>query len=417
MYALIDCNAFFVSCERVFNPRLQRKPVVVLSSNDGCVVSRSNEAKALRIPMGVPAFEIRDLIDAGRVIAMSSNYALYGDLSHRVMMTLADYGTRQEIYSIDECFLDVSGIDNIIQTMTEARAKVMKWVGIPVSIGIGPTKTLAKLASETAKKESSGVHQCPAVGPALSAWLKNYSIGDVWGIGRQIGEKLHRYNVHTAADAACLNDEWMHKKCGVMGLRIVHELRGEACIPLEDMPRTQKSLCVSRSFGSMITKQQDIMAAVSCFIERGAEKLRKAHLYAGAMTIWINGNRFHEHPTAGGSLTKIYPYPTNYSPEFIGHAMTMVAALFEEDGHYKKAGVLFTGLCEAGGGRQESLFTDPAEADRRMKTMNIVDAINHHQGPGTLRLCSSLTSTRWKPLLQNVSPQYTSCWDDIMTAR
>lgn len=417
MFALIDCNSFYVSCERVFNPKLRGVPVVVLSNNDGCVVARSPEAKALNIPMGAPAFEIKDLLASGRLVARSSNYALYGDLSARVMEVLADFGIRQEIYSIDECFLDVTGIRDLEATLAKARARVMQWVGIPVSAGVGPTKTLAKLASEHAKAEVSGIHRCPDPGPALTAWLKACSVEDVWGIGRRLGPKLRSAGVETAADVARIKDTWMQQRYGVTGLRVVQELRGESCLPLEDMPEPKQSLCVSRSFGTMITDLDDLVAAVSCFAERGAEKLRLGGLAAKAMMVWINGNRFHDDPTAGGSATRTYATPVDFSPTLVQDAIRIVRELFCEGGRYKKAGVLFSGLSVVAGGRQESLFIDQEEVERQARMMKTLDQVNRHQGRGTMRIGSSLLSQRWKPLVGNRSQRFTTSWDELMVAR
>jgi DNA polymerase V len=333
------------------------------------------------------------------------------------MEVLADFGVRQEIYSIDECFLDVTGIRDIKATMAKARATVMQWIGIPVSVGIGPTKTLAKLASEHAKTDVSGVHRCPDPGPELTAWLKACPVEDVWGIGRRIGPKLRSAGVETAADVARIKDAWMQQRYGVTGLRVVQELRGESCIPLEDMPEPKQSLCVSRSFGTMITELNDIVAAVSCFAERGAEKLRISGLAAGALTVWINGNRFHDEPTAGGSATRTYATPTDYSPVLVQDAVRIATELFCEGGRYKKAGVLFSGLSVVAGGRQESLFIDQVEVGRQAKVMKTLDQVNRQQGRGTMRIGSSLMSERWRPLAGNRSGRFTTSWDELMIVR
>lgn len=419
MFALIDCNAFYASCEQVFDPSLRGRPLVVLSNNDGCVVARSKEAKALGVPMGVPAFQLKELIAKGLLIAKSSNYCLYGDLSGRVMAILAEYGRRQEIYSIDECFLDVTGDQVVAASLVAAKQRVFQWVGIPVSAGVGPTKTLAKLASEVGKKALTGVAVAPPIGPALTAWLAQFPIEEVWGIGGRIAPKLRASGVLTAADATRIRDAWMQQRFGVTGLRIIQELRGESCIPLEDCPPAKQSICVSRSFGTMISKRADIITAITCFAERGAEKMRADGLAASAITVWLTGNPFHDEQvrTPGLSGTVTFPTASDYTPWIVATATTMAARLYREHGQYKKAGILLTGLIPRESGRQQLLFTDPQQNERQDRLMRALDQANRVWGRNSIRMGGTLLSQRWRPGAANCSPRYTTRWGEIPVVR
>jgi DNA polymerase V len=410
--ALVDCNSFYVSCERAFDQRLRGRAVVVLSNNDGCVVARSKEAKALPVAMGVPFFQVRHHVDAGRLIAMSSNYTLYGDMSHRVMTTLADFGQRQEVYSIDECFLDLTGDQTPERTAAAARAIVLKHTGIPTSIGIGPTKTLAKLASEVAKDRPDGLFVCPAPGPALAAVLANIPAGDVWGIGPRIREQLGQWAVRSALDLARLNPRTMRDRYGITGARVIEELRGIPCLALEEHPEPKQSITCSRSFSEQATTLEELRAAVSTFVERAGEKVRAQGLRASSMTTFVERNRFDpDAPHCDGAHTVTFPVPTSINAELMHAADHCLRQLYRPGGRWKKAGVLLLGLVDER--HQQQTFLDSIDRDRANALMAVVDAVNHKHGRQLLRSATTGLSTRWHPLAERCSPRYTTRWDEV----
>jgi DNA polymerase V len=414
--ALIDCTSFYVSCERVFDPSLRGKAVVVLSSNDGCVVARSAEAKAVPVAMGVPLFEIRDLVDSGRVLALSSNYTLYGDLSARVMTLLAGYGSAQEIYSIDECFLNVSDSSDPVATMAEARARVLHDLGIPTKAGIGPTKTLAKLASEIAKDQANGVFKMPPPGPALAEVLARLPVAEVWGFGPAYQTVFAGWGVATALDAARLPLSQMRQRFGVVGERIVRELRGERCLALDLHPAPKQTLTVSRSFGEQVETLADLRAAVAVFAERAAMKLRRIRRTASAMTVWVSANRFDPSaPDCSGSVTRAFPVPTALTPEILHQADAAVRQLWRPGGRWKKAGVLMLGLTDAA--TQQTTFPDPIDRPRTARLMAAIDAANERHGRTMIRSAAAGLSSRWKPLANRCSARFTTQWDEVLGVR
>ena len=413
LFGLVDCNSFYVSCERLFNPRLRERAVVVLSNNDGCVVARSKEAKSIPVAMGVPLFQIKHHVDAGRVIALSSNYTLYGDLSHRVMTTLADFGHAQEIYSIDECFLDLTGDPDPEATMAKARATVLHDVGIPTSVGIGPTKTLAKLASDLAKDKPGGVFLCPPCGPALAEVLAGVAVKEVWGIGSRISEVLDGMGVKTALDLARLNIHTMRARYGVTGARVIEELRGESCLALEEMPPPKQSITVSRSFGGQVTALDDLRAAVAMFVERAGEKVRAHGRCASSMTVFLERNRFDPtSPPCDGALQVTFPVATNITGELLAAADAMVRRLWKPDGRWKKAGVLLLGLVDEHA--QQTSFLDPMNRPRARSLMTALDTINHKHGRSLIRSGTTALSQQWRPLADRCSPRYSTRWDELL---
>src|SRR4029434_9630627 len=293
MFALLDCNNFYVSCERLFQPALLGKPVVVLSNNDGCVIARSDEAKALGIPMGLPAFKLADLVKAHPIEVYSSNYTLYGDLSARVMTTLTQWTPDVEVYSIDEAFLKFATLPPAALTVygQSMRATIQQWTGIPVSIGIAPTKTLAKLANRLAKRSPQGVVTLTA-SSEIEATLACTRVEDIWGIGPGYTRRLKLYDIRTAMQLRDANDRWIRQQLGVVGQRTVWELRGISCLPLELCPPPKQSLMVSRSFGRPITSLTEMREAVATYTTRAAEKLRRHDVAAGVVTVFLMTNRF-----------------------------------------------------------------------------------------------------------------------------
>lgn len=407
MIALVDANSFYVSAERVFQPDLRGKAVVVLSNNDGCVISRSDEAKALGIPMGAPAFELRPLIRRGAVIVRSSNYALYGDLSRRVMEVLGRSTRRMEIYSIDEAFLDWSGIADTEAHARATCAEVQRWTGIPVSAGIGPTKVLAKVASKLAKRRDP-TGRCFVMPAACDDLLADLPVRDVWGVGGRLEAHLHARGILTARDLARADPQAMQRDFSVVVARTVLELRGESCFPLEDHAAPRHSIMVSRSFGRPVTAAAVLRSAVAAFAERAAEKLRDHGLWAAQLTVRaVDGDEL------GRDRSLALDRPTDDTTVLVGAATAAVNQLFRPGQRYQKAGVLLTGLSPAGQ-RQADLFTAPIRD--RTGLMQAIDALNHQLGRGTIRTAAaSIDRAAWLGRSANRSPRFTTCWDEVVT--
>ncbi|MEO1523614.1 MAG: Y-family DNA polymerase, partial [Cyanobacteria bacterium J06633_2] len=405
MFGLCDCNNFYVSCERVFNPVLRHQPVIVLSNNDGCAVARSNEAKALGIKMGAPVFKIRELIEQHQVKVLSSNYALYGDLSQRVMTTLGNFAPDVEVYSIDEAFLDFSGFSqwNLEGYAQSIQTTVKQWTGIPVSIGIAPTKTLAKIANRIAKRtpEMKGVFVLPNNSDSI---LSQVAVEDVWGIGRRWAKRLNEQGIETAAqlrDAA----EWqIRQQMGIVGMRIVLELRGVSCLPLELCPPPKKMRTVSRSFGRPVESLRELKEAIATHTSTGAEKLRKDGLNASLLSVFVATNRFKSNePQYQNSAAVSLPIPTNTTPELIDCAVRAIEQIYQEGYRYKKAGINLTELSPATS-MQHDLFDVPERRERMKRVMEVMDAVNEIYGAGTLRYAVSGLKQGWKTQAMRRSP-------------
>jgi DNA polymerase V len=410
-FALVDCNNFYVSCERVFNPKLCNVPVVVLSNNDGCVVARSPEVKALGIPMGVPVFKIRDLIERHDIQVYSSNYALYGDLSGRVMSTLSHFAADVEIYSIDEAFMDLSGFSDLTVYCEEIRRTVLKWVGIPVSIGIGSTKTLAKLANRVAKKLQSGVFDLTSCDRPEDVLAKT-EVGDIWGIGSRYGKWCRARGIMTALDFRNADAEIIQKKMGVVGLRMQMELQGHSCLPLELMVNPKKETCVSRSFGHGVTTVDELKEAVVHFVHQAAEKLRKHKQAARVMTVFARTSPFKEDFYADSGTVE-FELPTNDTMELVRMASRLTERIYREGQEFKKAGVILTGLLPQGQ-VQGNLFEQP-QNERSQKLMEVMDNINAKFGRHTLKLASAGVKQSWFTKSDRRSPRYTTCWNELLT--
>lgn len=390
MYALVDCNNFFVSCERVFQPYLEGRPVVVLSNNDGCVVSRSNEAKAMGIKMGTPLFRISDDVKSGRVIARSSNYRLYGDMSSRVMSILRSSAADIEVYSIDEAFMNLEGMDVTLQDemCRSLRAKILKWTGIPVSIGLSPTKTLSKIASHFAKRYAGYGGVCVIDTPQKrTKALSMTPVGDVWGIGRRLSAKMEGCGVSTALDFCGKPPEWVERRFGINGIRTWMELHGSVAHVMEAGER-RASICTSRSFADMVADQEELSQRVSDFAASCAEKLRKEHSAAGKVEVFLLTNRFRE------DLAQAYPrgetkldVACNSTQEIVSAALKIFRTIYRPGYLYKKAGVIVSDIRDASI-RQESLFESEAEAAFREKTRRLSELMDKYNagGSGLLRL-------------------------------
>ncbi len=417
--ALVDCNNFYASCERVFNPALEGRPVVVLSNNDGCVVARSAEAKAIGIPAGIPAFKIEKEITAGTVHAFSSNYALYGDLSRRVMETLGHFTPDIEVYSIDEAFLDLTGVVHRSDRAAYGRLirrTVKRWTGIPVSIGIAETKALAKIATRAAKKnpDSDGVMDLTG-----SSFQENVLAGTpiekVWGVGRRYAKFLRRHGIESALDLRNMEDSWVKKHLSVVGLRLVWELRGITAIGMEPDPPSKQQICVSRSFGRYVRSIAEMKEAVASYVTRAGEKLRHQKSSAGAVMVFMMTNRFRDEPQYANSTVLSLPAPSDVTDELIRYALRGVEHVYRDGHRFNKAGVVLTSLVPSNQ-VQTSLF-DTADHETSKRLMKALDSINARLGAGTLHYAASGLNPSWQTRFQRRSPRYTTRWNELLTVR
>ena len=418
MYALVDCNNFFVSCERAFQPELEGKPVVVLSNNDGCVVARSNECKAMGVAMGTPFFKVKHLVDRGKLAVRSSNYTLYGDLSARVMSILAEAAPRLEVYSIDEAFLDMDGVGtaDIRAICSGLVKKVRRWTGIPVSVGVADTKTLGKVANHFAKRYKGYKGVCVIDTPAkMEKALSLTPIGDVWGIGWRGAPKLEAAGVKTALDFVRRPSEWVRERMGIIGVRTWSELQGIRMVE-DEKDEKRKSICTSRSFADMISDIDELSQRVSDFAGKCAEKLRKDGTAAGTVGVFIHTNRFRD------DLAQYYPnasvrleVPANSTAEIVGAALKALGMVYRPGFEYKRAGVIVTDVVDADS-IQQTLFDFDFEArERDDRISRVMDLVNT-SGRNVLRLatqrpghyadgirrehCSKLFSTSWSELIE-----------------
>jgi DNA polymerase V len=397
---------------------LQGKPVVVLSNNDGCVIARSDEAKALGIPMGLPAFKLAALITEQPIEVFSSNYTLYGDLSARVMTTLTQWTPDVEVYSIDEAFLKLAMLPpDALQAYGQMiRATIQQWTGIPVSIGIGSTKTLAKLANRLAKRPVASQGVVALITPVeIEATLARTPIEHLWGIGPGYTRRLKAHDIRTALQLRDVNDRWIRQQLGVVGLRLVWELRGFSCLPLELCPPPKQSLMVSRSFGRPITTVTEMREAVATYTTRAAEKVRRAHVAAGVVTVFLETNRFADEPQYANSVTITLPVATQDTAELIRYALRGIAQLFRAGYHYKKAGVIPTALVPTH--QVQTHLFDHKDRDRSRQLMAAIDAINTQWGTGTVRYAAVGLRPRWIMRCARRSPRYTTQWEELVVVR
>jgi DNA polymerase V len=417
-FCLVDCNNFYVSCERVFNARLEGKPVVVLSNNDGCVVARSNEAKELGIAMGVPLFQIDQLVKKYDVQVYSSNYELYGDMSSRVMNTLEELVPDIEVYSIDESFLLLpqKKTDDMNSFAKSVRQIIRTHTGIPVSIGIGSTKTLAKVANRHAKKYKhlEGVLNIKDH-PLLDKVLHITSVGDVWGVGRQYEKMLNHNGIFTALQLRNADDHFIKKSMTIAGLKTVYELRGLSCIRLDQVQPDPKSIVRSGSFSSPTNKLQAMKEAIAFYVTRASEKLRDQNLIASHLRIFFSTNYFNlDMPQYSNSIVIKLPVATSYTPELINHALFGLERIFKPDFLYKKAGIMLTGIVPQDQ-VQLNLFT-ARDSEKEKLLMSAVDKINNKFGRGKIQFGASGISREWKPRPARRSPAYTTRWKDLPVA-
>ena len=420
MIALVDCNNFFVSCERVFRPDLRNTPCVVLSNNDGCVIARSNEAKALGIKMGAPFYQVRELLEKNGVAVFSSNYVLYGDMSRRVMTLLSAYTPKLDIYSIDEAFLDFSGMGTAEELMPYARDMVRfitRGTGIPISLGIAPTRTLAKMASKFAKKYK-GYHSVCMIDTdeKREKALKLFDIADVWGIGRRIGVRLKSIGVETAWDFVQRSEAWVRRELTVTGLRTWKELRGESCISIEDLPN-KKSICTSRSFPDEGLNSLDTLEeAVANFAAHCSRKLKEDKAVCGAMTVFAYTSRFrNDLPSDYLQANTYFQVPTNDVMELISGAVKVLRDNWKSgstDYFYKKAGVIVWDIC-SDNAVQGDLF-DTVDRGKRTALAKAIDEINRKNGHNMVRIAVQGYDKRWHLKCERISKRYTTDIDDII---
>ncbi len=400
--ALIDCNSFYVSCERLFNPKIRNKPVVVLSNNDGCIISRSNEAKALGIKMGEPYFKEKDIIVKNDVQVFSSNYSLYGDISRRVMRTLRRFNSDIEIYSIDEAFLDLSNFPNeeVENVGKEIRNIVLKWTGIPTSIGIAKTKTLSKVANHIAKKKQSGVVSLIGIND-IDPILEKVDINDVWGIGKQLTKFYHQNGIYNAKQLKNKSNTWVKKSSNVLSSRTAMELRGVSCINLETTSSKRKSCVVSRSFGKRIENFQELKEAVANYSLNASEKIRSEDLIAKSLTISVRTSPFqNRYGFYSNSKTIDFPIATNNSIEIVKAAVSGLESIFKNGYRYQKAGVMLSHLSNSNNGK--NLFSSKKD-EKINNLMKSIDNTNYRYGRSTLSLASAGIQKKW-----NMRKEYSS---------
>ncbi len=414
MFGLMDCNNFFASCERAFNPALRNRPVVVLSNNDGCVIARSNEVKAMGIPMGTPAFKIKQLIADKKIFAFSSNYLLYGDMSRRVMALLAEQVDKMEIYSIDEAFFIVPPTDDLKSFGTTVRQYVSRSSGIPVSIGIAPTKTLAKIANHFAKKfpAYNGVCVIDTDDKRITA-LKMTPIDDVWGIGRRLTGRLNKLGIKTAYDFTQLPRSYVRKTMTITGERMWCELTGQSCINLEITAPDKKQICTSRSFGRMITQLDELAPAIASHAAACAAKLRAKNLCAVSIMPFVNTNRFRT-DLQQCQLSQIVrlPYPTNDTRIIMQHALDALGKMYRPNFYYKKAGVIITEIISDSQKPLDLFATHNNHKSEQL--MGAIDSVNEKYGRGTVRMTIELSDNKWKMHRDLLSPQYTTDINQII---
>ena len=414
--ALIDCNSFYVSCERLFNPKIRNKPVVVLSSNDGCIISRSTEAKALGIKMGEPYFKAKDIIVKNNVHVFSSNYSLYGDLSRRVMRTLKRFNSEIEIYSIDEAFLDLSNFpDNEIEHVgKEIRSIVLQWTGIPTSIGIAKTKTLSKVANHIAKKTESGIVSLIGI-KDIDPILEKVEVNDIWGVGKQLTKFFIKNGINNAKQLKNISNTWIKKNSNVLSSRTAMELRGIPCIDLETTSSKRKSCVVSRSFAKKVEKLQELQESITGYCLNAAEKIRSESLIAKSITVFIRTSPFqNQFAYYSNSKTIDLPMATDNSIEIVKTALTGLKDIFKNGYRYQKAGIMLSGLSDLQGSK--NLFSSLKD-DKIKNLMKTIDNTNYKFGRSTLSLASAGINKRWNIKRQHYSKIDTSDFHCLPTIK
>lgn len=413
--ALVDCNNFYVSCERVFNPKLEGVPVAVLSNNDGCIVSRSNEVKAMNLPIGTPAFKYEKMIESKGGCLLSSNYTLYADMSNRVMQTLMHFCPDIEIYSIDEAFLNLNGFKtrDLTNYCLEIRNTVRKWTGIPVSVGIANTKTLAKIANHISKKYPGykGVFNM-IKHPEMDRILQSIPVAKIWGVGRQYEKFLVQRYITNAKQLRDADEKFIDHYMTSVGHKTVLELKGYSCIDMDETPGSKKSIVTSKSFSKQVGSLPELQEAVSTYVTRAAEKLRHQHCVAGHLMVFLNTNRFKDGPQYNNAAsTTLFP-PTGYTPELIKTALNLLEQLYLPGFEFKKAGVMLADIIK----EEDVPLTFMAENyldDKRKILMDVIDTVNKYLGQDTVFYASAGIQKDWEMKRAKLSPKYTTRWTDL----
>lgn len=408
MFALLDCNNFFVSCERVFNPKLAQVPVAVLSNNDGCIIARSDEVKGLGIPMGIPVFKVKDELERHRVRLFSGNFELYGNLSARVMAICAGLAPQMEQHSIDEAFLDLRGVADPEPLCRLIRQRVLEWTGLPVSIGIAPTQTLCKVANHVAKKASHHQGVMMLDTPELqTAALEATPVEDVWGIGRNMAPQLRAWGIGNARQLRDVDIKAYRAKTNVFGEQMVNELRGVPCHSFSKPAEARKSIICSRSFGARVTELADLKEAVAYHAANAAKKLRDDHAYAGGLCVYVKSYR--DMPSLSAQVT--LPCPTSYTPDLIAAAHTLLEGIYRAGWKYKKAGVMLFDIQP--NAYQGNLFAE-GQSPAQKKVMAVLDGANARWGKDFLRFAATGIQRRWAGKHEIQSPRYTTCFEELL---
>ena len=412
--ALVDCNNFYVSCERIFRPDLNKVPVVVLSNNDGCVVSRSNEAKALGVRMGQPWFECKALAEQHGILALSSNYALYADMSNRVMQILCDYAPRSEVYSIDECFVDLTGMPRLREVSYAMRERVGRWTGMPVCVGIGPTKTLSKLANHVAKKHprSKGVFNYNALTDAQkSKLLTQLPVSEVWGVGRKLTQRLAAHGIATVQDLRVAHTPTLRAEFGVVIEKTQRELQEVACIDFQQEVPDKQQIISSRSFGNAVTALPVLKDALSLFVANACAKLRKQNSQAALIQVFLQTNRFRkDQPQYMPCLAVPLPRPTHDTLEVNRWAAALCERMYKPDYAYKKAGIVLSEISPVTHQQADWIEPDMLSND---KLMQVLDGLNQRYGRGAVTVSTQGAYKEWQMRQERKSPNYTTCWEDV----
>ena len=416
--ALIDCNSFYVSCEKLFNPSIIKKPVVVLSNNDGCVISRSSEAKILGIKMGEPYFKIKKIVKKNNVKVFSSNYSLYRDISKRIMKTLKQFSPQIEIYSIDEAFLNLSSIkdENLLEYGNKIKNIILKWTGIPTSIGIATTKTLSKIANYTAKKEKSGVISL-INSEKIDKILSEVKINDVWGVGRQLTKFYIKNGINTAYQLKNISNSWIKKNTNVFGSRTAMELKGISCISLEIHQEKRKNCCVSRSFGTKVIKPEELEESITIHCLNAAEKIRIDNQIAKKITVFIRTSPFQKNKKYYANTKDIdLPIGTNDSIELVKQSLNALKYIYKKGYRYQKTGIILSGLKDANIYKKNLLSTICSE-EKRKKLMKAIDRTNIKYGRHTLSIAQAGLKKRWNIKRQHSSKIDTACFELLPVVR
>ena len=415
--ALIDCNNFYASCERVFNPSLKNKPIVVLSNNDGCIIARSNEAKSLGIRMGHPFFKCKSIIESNKVQVFSSNYSLYADMSNRVMSIIKSFFPDTEIYSIDEAFVQIksSNESRLIKDMKILRETILKWTGIPVSIGVSTTKTLAKVANKLAKKEQGIKTLCTNNSNSRKSILEDVHVEDVWGIGRRLTNTLNLHGIKNAFQLSNVDKIWIRKKTSVNVLKTVLELNGISCIQLEDKISKKKQITTSRAFAKGISDLASLEEAVGAYISRASEKLRNQNSVCSVLTVALSTNRFDlytEHQFLSSTMS--LEYSTNSTSKLIVLGTSILKNIFRQGLVYKKAHVFLSGI-ENAETKQYSLGDNLKTVVKEERLMRVLDHINNSYGSETLRYANTGINRGWLMKRTKKSKHFTTSWNELLT--